>query len=76
MLDHWAASLSLGDDCSTRLCSVMDRVYAPSAEPAFVVTAAYLLLDMGKTCTDDVGFASLGGQFDECVSDNTVLITR
>lgn len=54
----------------------MDRVYAPSAEPAFVVTAAYLLLAMGKTCTDDVGFASLGGQFDECVSDHTALIAH
>jgi hypothetical protein len=68
MLEHWAAALGLGDDCSTRLCSVLERAYSPTAEPWFVVTASWLLLDMGKGCTDDVGFKSLGGEFEECVS--------
>jgi len=65
MLDFWSSSLDLGADCSARLCSLLERAYSPDSEPAFISSAAYLLLDLGRGCEQEVGFTSLGGDFDE-----------
>jgi hypothetical protein len=65
MLKFWGNCVGLGDDCSARLCDVLERAYSTALEGSFVATAAYLLLDLGKDCDREVGFTSLGGDFEE-----------
>lgn len=65
MLSFWGETLELEKDCSARLCDVFERAYSADLERSFVSTAAYLLLDLGKSCDREVGFSSLGGDFED-----------